>query len=302
MNSETYNMSLIVCVHLILSKMRFRTRLRGIRISSLIGGNKLFEFRNVLDAAYGAYVVNGAYRGAGNTDSSSTQAPDRDQAVAVVREMLVGDTAAVRRSARDASTAVSTLQIFTDAIEIIAGKLAKMQELAKKAPSGDYSQVQVEEMQTQFQNLANEINQTVNSTEYKFNKPFSGSGKTFSIPIGNGSKIDIFARDFRFDAKDLNIETDPQNALSTVNDAITNIDEFKTYLDRQAARLGDITAVIESEIQGAMGVNMKDFQPEFAAPMADYAASLIVQDEQTSLNTQANLTSDKILKLLKDSD
>lgn len=36
--------------------------------------------------------------------------------------------------------------------------------------------------------------------------------------------------------------------------------------------------------------------------MADYAASLILQDKQTSLNTQASLTSDKILKLLKDSD
>ncbi|MGB2865878.1 MAG: hypothetical protein WBC05_21275, partial [Sedimentisphaerales bacterium] len=113
------------------------------------------------------------------------------------------------------------------------------------------------------------------------------------------SKIDIFARDFRFDAQGLNIATNPQNTLSTVNEAITNIDEYKTDLDRQAARMGDITAVIESEIQGAMGVNMKDFQPELAAPMADYAASLISQDKQTSLNTQANLTPDEILKLLK---
>ena len=174
-----------------------------------------------------------------------------------------------------------------------------MQELAKKAPSGDHSQVQVEQMQTQFQNLAKEINQTVNSTEYNFNKSFAGSGKTLSIPIGNGSKIDIFARDFRFDAQGLNIATDPQNALSTVNEAITNIDDYKTYLDRQAARLGDITAAIESDIQGAMGVDMKDFQPELAVPMAENAASLISQDKQTSLNTQANLTPDEILKLLK---
>lgn len=259
----------------------------------------MFEFKNVLDVTYGAYAVNGAYGGVKNSNGSSTQAPVRNQVVADIRELLTGDTAAVRRSAGDASTAVSTIQIFTDAIETIAEKLIRMLELAKNASSPDYSQGQVDEMQTHLQNLAKEINQLVNSTEYKFNKPFAGSGKTLSIPIGNNSKIDIIARNFRFDAQGLNIATDPQNALSTVNDAITNIGEYKTYLDRQAARMGDITAVIESEIQGAMGVNMKDFQPELAAPMADYAASLISQDKQTSLNTQANLTPDEILKLLK---
>jgi flagellin len=214
--------------------------------------------------------------------------------------MLCGNTADVRLQARDASTAVSIFQTFTKTIDTIAGKLDKMQELAEKAPSSDYSQIQVEEMQMQFQNLAIEINQTVNSTEYKFDKPFAGSGKTFSITIGKSSKIDIFARDFRFDAQGLNIATDPQNALSTVNEAITNIDEYKTYLDRQAARLGDIMATIESEIQGAMGVDMQDFQPKLALPMADCAARLILQDKQTSINTQANLTPDEILKLVKD--
>ncbi len=262
----------------------------------------MFDSINVLDVSYGAYVVNGAYRGVNNLNGDSTQAPGRDQAVAVIRELLAGDTAAVRRSAGDAGTAVSTLQILTDAIETITEKLAKLFELAQKALGPDYLQARVEEMQTQFQKLAKEINQTVNSTEYKFNKPFAGSSKTFSIPIGNGSKIDIFARDFRFDAKDLNIETDPQNALSAVNKAITNIDEYMTYLDGQAARLGDITAAIELDIQGAMGVDMEDFQPELAVPMVDYAASLISQDKQTSLNTQANLISGKILKLLKDGD
>ena len=262
----------------------------------------MFEFRNVSDVAYGAYVVNGAYGGLGISGCDTTQTPSRDQAVAVIRELLAGDTAAVRRSAIDASTAVSTIQTFTDAIETIAEKLSKILELANKALGPDYSQFQIEEMQKQFRDLAQEINQTVNNAEYQFNKPFSGSGKTLSIATGNGSKIDIFARDFRFDAKDLNLAVDPQKALSMVDEAITSTNEYKRYLDRQAAHLRDITAAIESDIQGAMGVDMKDFQPELAAPMAENAASLISQDKQTSLNAQANLTPNKILKLLKDND
>jgi hypothetical protein len=36
--------------------------------------------------------------------------------------------------------------------------------------------------------------------------------------------------------------------------------------------------------------------------MADYTASVILQDKQTSMNTQANLTPNEILKLLKDNN
>jgi flagellin-like hook-associated protein FlgL len=261
---------------------------------------KLFEFKNVLDVTYGAYVVNGAYTGVRASASASTQPPKHDQAIAVIREFLAGKTAAVRQSAEDASTAVSAMQIFTYAIETIAEKLAKMSELAEKVLDQHYSPAQTEQMQKQFRNLAQQINQTANGTEYKFNKPLSGDGRTLSIPTGNGTKIDIFARDFRINAEELNTETDPQEALSKVSEAIINVSEYKTYLDRQAAHLRDITAALESQIQGAMGVDMHDFQPELAAPMADYAASLISQDKQTSLNTQANLTPDEIFKLLRD--
>jgi len=260
----------------------------------------LFEFKNVLDVTYGAYVVNGAYAGVGASDSNSKQATIRDQAVAIIREFLAGKTAAVRQSARDANAAVSTIQIFTDAIETITEKLMKMLELAKKALGQDYLQLQAEQMQKRFRDLIREINQTVYSTGYKFNKPFSGSGKTISISISSGTKIDVFARDFRLDARNLDIEKDPQDALSRINEAITNINEYKTYLDRQAARIEDITAAIERDIQGAMGVDVQDFQPEPSIPVADYAAGLILQGKQTSINTQANLTPDETLTLLKD--
>jgi flagellin len=192
--------------------------------------------------------------------------------------------------------------MFSDAIDSIAGRLTGMRELAKKARSPDYSPVQVEEMQEQFQNLAEEINETVQGAEYDYNRPFAAGGKTLSIRIGNGSKIDIFAKDFSFDAQGLNIATDPQNALSKVNEAIAKVNEYKQYLGSQVSRLEDATAVIESEAEGAMGVDLNDFKPDIALEMAAYAASMISEDRPTSLDTQANLTPSEALQLLKDGD
>ena len=51
-----------------------------------------------------------------------------------------------------------------------------------------------------------------------------------------------------------------------------------------------------------MGVDLDDFKLELSLEIVDYAASLISQDKSTSINTQANLTPDKTLHLLKASD
>jgi hypothetical protein len=172
-------------------------------------------------------------------------------------------------------------------------------EIAKKAVEPYYANLQAEKIQYRFGNLAKEINQIVNNTEYDHNKPFVADGNTFSIFIGNNVEVDILTRDFYFDAQSLNIVKDPQNALSVVNEAIKNVDEYKKYLEKQVAHLRDITNAFELEMQGAMGVDMQDFQSELALTMADYAASHILKNRLNSLNTQANLIPDEALKLLK---
>ena len=257
----------------------------------------MLEFRNVLDVSYGAYVVSGAYSRAGNL----TKAPKHNEAVAIIRELLGGNTADVRLSAREASTAISIVQTFTNVADTIALTLAKMQELAEKASSPDYSQVQVEEMQKEFEGLAAEINEIVDGTEYNYNKLFIADGKSISIPIGDGSKIDIFARDFSFDAEGLNLTTSPESALSKTKEATENLSEYREYLSKQAEHVEDATAVIESEIEGAMGVDLNDFKPELAIEAVSYGASQASEDGGTLLYAQANVGPSRALHLLKDS-
>ena len=150
----------------------------------------MYEFNKVFDVTY---TVNEAYRGVNNPDGRSTQTPVRNRAAAVIQELLTSDIAAVRQSASDAGTAVFTIQIFTDAIETVAEKLIKMFEMAKKALFPDDSEEQIEDWKSFLRKLAEEINQIADGTKYNFIKPFAESGKTFSIPIGNGSMIDVFA-------------------------------------------------------------------------------------------------------------
>ena len=219
--------------------------------------------------------------------------------MATIRELLNGNIADVRLSAREASTAVSIIQIFANATDGIAAKLAKMEELAKKASSPDYSQVQIEAMQTELQDLATEINDIVKSTEYDFNKPFTAAGQAISIPIGDGSRVDIFAKDFSFNAQGLDLTTEPKNVSSNIKKAITNLNEYKQYLNRQVARVEDATATIESELESAMGVGLDDFTPDLAIETAFHIASELSQDSSSALDMQANTEPSIALQLLK---
>jgi len=205
-------------------------------------------------------------------------------------------------SARKASTAVSIIQTFSNAVDGIGSKLAKMEELAKKASSLDYSRVQIESMQTEFKSLAKEINDIVKSTEYDFNKPFTAAGQAISIPIGDGSNIDIFAKDFSFNAQGLDLTIEPKTVLSDIKKVITNLNEYKQYLNRQVARVEDATATIESELESAMGIELNDFTPDLANETAVHIASQLSQDSSTALDTQANTEPSTALQLLKDSD
>lgn len=222
--------------------------------------------------------------------------------MATIRELLNGNIADVRLSAREASTAVSIIQIFANAVDSIAVKLAGMEELAEKASSPDYSQVQVEAMQTELQALATEINDVVKNTEYDFNKPFTAAGQAISIPIGDGSRVDIFAKDFSFNAQGLDLTIEPKTALSNIKKAITNLNEYKQYLNRQVARVENATATIESALQSAMGVWLDDFTPDLAIETAFHIASELSQDSSTALNMQANTEPSIALQLLKDRD
>ncbi|NQT03476.1 MAG: hypothetical protein HQ580_15725 [Planctomycetes bacterium] len=257
-----------------------------------------YEFSNVLDASYGAYVVSGLRSG----HSNSQAARSHNDVVATIRELVNGNTADVRLSARNASTAVSIVQTFANAAGIIAGKLAKMEELAQKASSPDYSRVQVEEMQKEFKGLAKEINEIVKSTEYDSNKLFTSAGKAISISIGDGSKVDIFAQNFSFDAEGLDLTAKPKAALSKINKAIKELGEYREYLNREAALVEELTAIIESEIESAMGVELDDFTPEVAMETDVYTASRLSQYSSSALDSQANAEPSIVLQLLKDGD
>ncbi|MHC4623276.1 MAG: flagellin N-terminal helical domain-containing protein [Planctomycetota bacterium] len=253
------------------------------------------EFHNVLDSAYGAYVVRGITSRLGGS-----AAPERGVAVAKLREMLRGNTADAYRSAHEASTAVCMVQTLASAVNTIGNKLGAMKELAKNASGADYSKLQVEQMQKEFVGLAKGINEIVKDTEFDFNKLLTAEGETISIRVTQDTKIDIFAKDLSFNSEGLDLTKDPAGALGEITKATATLNEYSTFLDRQGERLADIMAIVDAELVAAVNEDLNDFSIELTWQLVSYAKHKFLEEPVALLDTQANADPDRALRLLAD--
>lgn len=262
----------------------------------------MLEFGNVLNVSYGAWVVSGVYKGTGD----SAEIPDNDKAVAVIKNLLRGRVGDYWENVHYANEVISALQTLAEGASDINEKLGSMEELAKQATSGTYSDEQIAVMQTELEQLAEEINEITNSAVYDENKFFSAEGQTISISIGNGSNIVIAAKDLSIDTEGLDLTTNAVGTLATIESIIGQNGYYSGYLNKQVERLESVMTLIEDDAKNAMGIGPGDFDTGFVdivREVAGYAADRTLEEMSALFDAlfdvQANLTPSKVLQLLR---
>jgi len=253
-----------------------------------------------IESVFKSYFQNWVFSGDYNFSDGTYGVPDDDSEIAIIREFLQGNISDVRLSAQNANAATSMVQMFVDAAVTIRDKLTVMEQLAEEAANGYYTSTDKASMQKQFEQLAKDINDIVDTTEYDNNKLFTANGRVISRPLGNGQTINLFARDIALDITNLDLTKDAKAALAAVKNELKQVNEYSEYLSSQNKRLQDAMAIIESRIAGAAGIEPSDFGAKIAQKMASYLAAQIEDEAYISSQSQSNITADEALYLLKD--
>lgn len=101
-----------------------------------------------------------------------------------VRELMRADITALHQGIRNANDAISMLQTNDGALAIIDEKLIRMKELAEQASTGTYDSTQRSIIDSEFQQMAKEIDRIANSTDFNgikiLNQSLSSSSGTGS--------------------------------------------------------------------------------------------------------------------------
>ncbi|MBN1506865.1 MAG: hypothetical protein JW955_08465 [Sedimentisphaerales bacterium] len=89
-----------------------------------------------------------------------------DAAGMAVRELMRADIAVLDQGQRNAQDGVSMLQTMEGAMATIDNALVRMKQLAEQASTGSYSSAQREIMNSEFVEMANEIERIANTTNF----------------------------------------------------------------------------------------------------------------------------------------
>jgi len=252
-----------------------------------------------IERVFKSYFQNRLFSGDYNWSNGTYGLPDNDSDVAIIREFLQGNIADIRLSAQKANAVTSMVQTFEDAAIAIRDKLILMEQLAEKA-AFSYYPTDKASMQNQFEALATDINDIVNSTEYDNNKLLTANGKTISKSIGNGYSINLFPRDLKFNTENVDLIKDAKTAFVVVKDALKQANEYADYLNSQNKRLQNAMATIENKMASAAGLESTDLETNIAQQITTSLATKISENPDMSSQSQSNITSDEALYLLKD--
>jgi len=254
------------------------------------------ELGNLVNVTYSANVILGAYN-AGNADEDSSETLD-DSSVSAIQYLLQGKVSEDSQNESYANEAISMTQGLAETASTIKDKFARMKELAEQAASGEYSAEQVEDMQTEFEQLIEEINDLVDNTEQNGNKLFSGEGTTISISIGNNSTINIVAEDLSIDGEGLDLTSDPDGALAAIQSKVNQSSYYSQNLADQLDNLERMINYIEFDKYNDMGVEADQFDMELAKEVAALAATATLEELKVLFDAQSNVESERALQLL----
>jgi flagellin len=114
-----------------------------------------------------------------------------DAAGLAVRELVRADVSVLQQGSRNAQDGISMLQTMEGAMAVMDENLIRMKELAEQASTGSYSEDQRQIMNSEFAEMANEIERIANSTSFNDISMLNSSSGSVSIHIGTDETIDI---------------------------------------------------------------------------------------------------------------
>jgi flagellin len=243
------------------------------------------------------------------TGSRINKAGDDAAGLAVASSM----TAQIRgldMAAKNANDAISMIQTADGATIEIGNMLQRMRELAVQAVNGTYVDTDLDALDTEFQQLIEEIERVADQTQFNgsniIDNSIGATGVvTYQVGADASQTMTVDFGDLQT-AGDLLVSTlDVQDATNAAA-AITAIDTGLNTLNTQRATYGAAINRLEYTVDNLNNVSTNTQASRSRIQDADYASestalasSQIIQQAGTAMLAQANQQAQSVLALLK---
>ncbi len=234
---------------------------------------------------------------------------DDDAAGLAVRELMRAEVASLGQGIRNASDAISMLQTFDGAAQVIDEKLIRMKELAMQAATGTYTDDQRSIMHDEFTQMRAEIERIAQATAFNEVSGLNASG-TIKIHFGAGnnsaedyynvSQQNMTASALGLTALSIATQASAQSALNAagLDSAIGAKDTARAHFGAMINRLDNTISNLEIQRENIQAAESQISDVDVAWEMANLVKNQVLAQAGVAMLAQANLIPRMALTLL----
>jgi flagellin len=222
---------------------------------------------------------------------------------------------------RNANDGISLLQVSDSAMSSISDNLQRMRELTVQASSGTYGTSDVANLQTEFKQLADEVNliaagakfngQTLLGAAATSVQVGADSGDTRSIAItnditaavsttaGTAGGVDMTALGFYTATAAAVTTADADAALSAIDNAFTDLNTARAEIGSHMSKFDRIVSDLSVKIENTEAAKGRIMDADYAVETAKLSRNQILQQAGTAMLAQANSMPQSVLSLLR---
>jgi len=228
-----------------------------------------------------------------------------DAAGLAVRELMRADIAVLQQGVRNAQDGISLLQTAEGGMQTIDNLLVRMKQLAEQAATGTYSSAQRSLMDSEFDELANEIERIAGSAKFNGTTLLNSATGTVSIVFGSSSDsitvsmTDVTKTGLGIDSLSIDSVDNAQSALSRLDSAITAATSARASFGAKMNRLENTVAVLNIQAENLTASESRISDVDVATEMANMTKTQVLANAGVAMLAQANTMPQMALTLLR---
>jgi flagellin len=239
-----------------------------------------------------------------------TQAAD-DAAGLAIGNALKADFMALSQAVRNANDGIGIVQVADGALTQINDMLARATQLATQGASETIGDNEREMIDAEYQQILQEIDRVVDTTNFKGERLFSQDGSVnkniyvgdtqldsnINISIGGANGAGTAA--MGLSNTSLATADGARNVLSLLQGAIGNVSEMRGVLGAQQNRLVNSVGIIQVQSQNILAAESAIMDANMANQMSNFIKNSILMESGMASLAQANASNQLVLQLFR---
>jgi flagellin len=234
-----------------------------------------------------------------------------DAAGLAISEGLRAQIRGTAQAERNAQDGISLIQVAEGGLVEISNILIRMRELGVQASSDTVGGKERKFLDTEFQQLMEEIDRIANSIEFNGTPLLNGNGTTFEIQIGTKNNplvdriklFDPYSSNVNLVSLGLNLssiadKTSAQNSLAAIDSSLTTVISTRAEFGAMQNRLQSVIANLAVNKENMMAANSRIRDADIAEETTELTKGQILMQSGVSVLAQANQSIKSALGLL----